>query len=472
MMEQNDHSNDVAIRHLLSEYEALVSAGDQDLLGYNDFINLIDHFETTHIIDKALEIIDLAISKYHFIPDFYIKKAQLLLSIKNIDDAMDALYLASHLKTSEHEVNLLKANCLLLEKKFEEAYLIVLNILDQGAVPDKMKASIMAATIHYKVGDFHAMFNSVKYVLDRDSSNEVALEKFLQWMEGQRGYQKAISYLNKLLARDPYSYLAWYILGQAYWYVGEYENALVAYEYSYIIEPKFEAGYKECADLALQMCDYQMAQKVYQEAIDQIGVDAELLLCLGECHLKLGEWEQAISQIKKSIRLDAFNDESYFSLGLAYFGNENYDRAIHQFQKAINLDDSREEYLISIAKSYHKLGDLDKANYYFSKATDLADDQPETWFEHAKFLFEVDEAAKALEILDEGDEFTYSAELAYLKVVCLLNQGHRESGLDLLKEVLTDEYDSNTILFDLDPELKSDQELIGLINFYKVEENG
>jgi tetratricopeptide (TPR) repeat protein len=52
-------------------------------------------------------------------------------------------------------------------------------------------------------------------------------------MESQRSYHQGIEYLKVLLDKDPYADLAWYNLGQALSCIGEYDDALSAYEYSF-----------------------------------------------------------------------------------------------------------------------------------------------------------------------------------------------------------------------------------------------
>jgi len=296
------------------------------------------------------------------------------------------------------------------------------------------------------------------------------MEKLWFYMESQRSYHQGITYLNQLLDNDPYAYMAWYNLGQAYSCIGEYENSLAAYEYSFLIHPSFELGYKDCADLAFQMCRYRFALKVYLEALDNIGPDSELFACIGECYYKLKEYRLARLNYRKSNKLDPYNDEVHYYLGLCYAAEHKYDIALQHYYKALKIEDSREEYFAATAEAFYKQGDADKADYYFKKATDLGGDIPEIWLSYVKFLYEIEEFDRAFDVLEEADEYTYSSELLYYKVLVLIAQDDKEEACEVLKEALSEDFDNHVILYRLNPELKKDQEITSIINYFFSED--
>src|SRR5690625_6815507 len=78
-------------------------------------------------------------------------------------------------------------------------------------------------------------------------------------------FEESIELHKHIINEDPYSYMAWYNLGQAYSCVGQYEKALAAYEYSYLIEPGFELGYQDRGDLFFELGRYKEALECYNE---------------------------------------------------------------------------------------------------------------------------------------------------------------------------------------------------------------
>jgi tetratricopeptide (TPR) repeat protein len=155
-----------------------------------------------------------------------------LLALNNTSDAFDALDQALLLSPSENEVKLLKANCLISEKEYNRAFSLLCDVSLSGSYRDKLNATISKATIHEKLKDYQQMFHQIKLVLDEEPSNEAAMEKLVLY-----GVSTLISPRHRifegLLDKDPYADLAWYNLGQALSCIGEYDDALSAYEYSF-----------------------------------------------------------------------------------------------------------------------------------------------------------------------------------------------------------------------------------------------
>lgn len=465
-MEGNPNTNNHFITQLVTNFEAMSRSGDLSFLHEKDFFELIQYYEDEFNFDKALEVTDLAVERFGFIAELYIKKAQILMSLKNTSEAYEALDQAAVLSPVENEIMLLKANCLIMDRAYDEAFKILHEVMMSGSLSEMIKASLLKASAHEMLKDYNAMFSDIRFVLDRQPGNEPAMEKLWSYMESNRSYHQGITYLHTLLNEDPYAYLAWYNLGQAYACIGEYENAILAYEYSFIIQPGFELGYKDCADLAMQMCRYKFALQVYVEALENIGPDAELFANIGECYIQLKQYRQARLNLRKANRLDPYNDEVNYNLGLCFAAEQKWDIAIQHYYKALKIEDSREEYFAAVAEAFYKLGDPDKANYYFTKATDLGGDIPEIWLSHAKFLFEINEYDKSMEVLEAADDCTYSADLLYAGAACLLALDRREEAIDRLKEALVEDFESHRSLFQFNSELREDQEIISLVHYF------
>lgn len=469
-MDGNLNSNNNAVPNIVNEFEAMSQNGGLNLLLEKDFIELILYFEKELMLDKALEITDLALERFSYIPDLFLKKAQILMALNNTSEAFEALDQALLLAPAENEAKLLKAHCLILEKEYDHAFNMLSEIMLSGSYKERLSASLLKASIHEELRDYNQMFNHIRFVLDQEPSNEGAMEKLWSYMEAQRSYHQGINYLNQLLNNDPYAHLAWYNLGQAYSCIGEYENALSAYEYSFLIQPSFELGYKDCADLAFQLCKYKLALKVYLEALENIGPDSELFACIGECYLKMKEYRQARLNFRKSNRLDPYNDEVHYHLGICFAAEHKYDIALQHYYKALKIEDGREEYFAAAAEAFYKLGDVDKANYYYMKATEIGGDIPDIWLAHVKFLYEIEEYEKALEVLEEADECTYSAELLYFKVLTLIALQRMEEACDVLKEALSEDFECHRILFQANPSLKKDHEITSIIHYFQPED--
>ncbi|MBK9043077.1 MAG: tetratricopeptide repeat protein [Saprospiraceae bacterium] len=173
--------------------------------------------------------------------------------------------------------------------------------------------------------------------------------------------------------------LAWYNLGHAWSCIGEYEKALEALEYSYLINPQFEQAYLDCAELSLQLGQYEKAYRCYHEANDIFGPDTEMIVYMAECLTKLNRHSEAKELLKQSIAQDPYNDEVFFYLGECYTHESNWTKALDCYQEALELDEYREEFHLGAAVANENMGLLKKAEFHYNKAANLGQEQSLYW---------------------------------------------------------------------------------------------
>ncbi|HQW13095.1 MAG TPA: tetratricopeptide repeat protein [Saprospiraceae bacterium] len=456
--------------HLISDFESTSQGQHISTLSAKDFDDLILYYELEFIFDKALEVVEVALEHLGHQNDLLLKKARILVLLKDHTAAYETLEYLNAESANDNDVLLLKAQCMVAENNYDQAFALLKMPFRNGSSAEKITASMLKANIYEAQKDFNSMFGTIKYVLDKDPSNEAAMDKLWAYMESQRSYQQGIHFLNQLLDKDPYNYLAWFNLGQAYSCLGEYDNALSSYEYSYVINPDFEAGFRECAELAFELGKYKMALKVYLEILEIFGPDCDLFANIGICYLKLKQFKQARLNLRKAMRLDPYNDEVHYNLGMCFMSENKWEMGLQFFLRAISLEDSCEDYFVATAGAYYKLGDLDKANYYYIKATEKGSDQPEIWMEQVKFLYQIKEYQKALEVLEESETYTYSAELYYALTAVLIALDRKKEAMEQFKEALVDDFYAHRILFAFDKELSTDPEVTSVLHYYQPEE--
>ena len=106
---QHRIKRDPALFHLISEYENMSRKGHLSYFEDKDLFQLINYYEDEHALDKALEVVDLALNQYTYRSDFYTIKARLLLILGDVEEAMELLEYAENIAPFELEIKLLKA---------------------------------------------------------------------------------------------------------------------------------------------------------------------------------------------------------------------------------------------------------------------------------------------------------------------------------------------------------------------------
>ncbi len=464
------HSDqDHALISLVNEFETKSQEGSISFMAELDFQKLINYYEKELLFEKAIEVVDLALSQHHFSSDFRLRKAQLLLATRNSEKAMTALEEAALFAPCEVDIQILRAKILSSMGNHHEA-LRLLDSVKDGAVTEELAEIFLCESMVFEcVKAYDQMFESVKQSLTLDPDSEEALERIWACTEMSKRYKDSVTFHRQLIDRNPYSYFAWYNLGHAYNCLGEYDEAIEAYEFSFIINEEFELGYRESGDLCLQLCRFEKALSYYLEALENFGPDSDLLCNIGECYMQLKQYGKAKDYFSKSTKLDPYNDEVFYYLGQCFAREDRWLSAINAYFKAIEIEDQREEYYSDLAYAFSKVGEFAKAHYYYLKATEIGPEQCEIWKDHIALLIQLGEISKALEVVDEAEANTVGTELMYCRAACLFASGQRNQGMEALRNALNEDLDLSELIFELHPPLRDDLQVHHMISYFLSE---
>lgn len=467
-MEQRT-KRDLALINLVSEFESKYESGKIQYLEEKVFYQLIRYYEEENQLPKALDVVDLALEQFKYRSEFYISKARILFSLNELELCLQYLNDAESISPNETEILILKAKSLSKLKRFEEALSLLSKVKKYTMASELTDLYICESFILEMMKDYDTMYDVLKKAIFLDPKHEEALDRMLLCTELGRKYEESIVFFQHIIEMEPYSYLAWYNLGHAYNYIGEYEKGINALEYSFIINPNFESGYMDCAELCIQENQYERAYHIYEECNNIFGPDSEYITSMANCFIKMGKVEKTKYLLAKAIRLDPYNDEAYYLLGECYSKEKNWYSAINAYHKAVNIDERCEDYYFGLAKAYVQVENYTKAVYNFNKATKNGPEQSYYWSEYVSFLLKIGLYDEALDILDEAEEYTFGANLLYCRAITLFHKGKRQEGLIVLEEALLENFEEYTILFQIAPELEVDKEILSMIKYFRAE---
>ncbi|MCB0688714.1 MAG: tetratricopeptide repeat protein, partial [Saprospiraceae bacterium] len=434
-----------------------------------DFLKLINYYEKEFLFEKAIEVADYALNQYGFSADFHIKKAQLFLATRNSEKAMSILDQAEMFAPAELDIHILRAKIFSSLGQYTQALTLIDLIKEKANESELSEIYLCEAQVFECLKEYDKMFESLRQSLHFDPDNEEALERVWVCTELTKKYLESITFHKDVIDRNPYAYLAWYNLGHAYSCEGEYELAIDAYEYSFIINEEFELGYRECADLCFQTCKYEKALSFYLDALELFGPDSDLLANIGECYMEMQQYERAKDYFNKASKLDPYNDEVYYYLGLCHSKEDRWLSAINAYFKAIEIEDRREEYFSNLANAFSKVGEFAKAHYYYLKATEIGPEQCDIWKDHITFLIQLGELDKALEVVEEAEFHAVGTELIFCRAACYFAMEKRSDAMETLRSALIEDLDMANMIFDILPSLKDDIQVHHLISYYLSE---
>ncbi len=454
---------------LVSEFERDLEQGNQRFLKEKSYLQIVEYYGSIGDLDKALEVVDAAIEQHSYRSEFYILKAKLLIRTGDLNNAHEVLDRAAVIAPFEHEVKILRAKAFAMCGMSDEASEILSELKSISVESDLVEVLLCESYLYEYLREDDLMFKVLKKALKLNPNNEEVLERILVAVELGRKYDKSIKLHKKLLDINPYNYLAWYNLGHAYGSIGEYEEAIICMEYSYIVNSNFELGYLDCADYAYQIQDYCKALECYQDVIRIFGEDSEFLILAAECQLKLGQTKNAKLNLYKALKQDPYNEELYFHLANCYVNEESWYTAINAFHKAISIEEEREEFYLGLARAYVEIENIEKAIFFFEKSVLSGTEETIYWKEYTLFLIKQGKLQAAMDLLDRAEEYTFSVELMFCRASIYLLTGKDKEAYELLEEALLEDYNSHKIIFEIQPEFQVDSIVSSMISYYKGE---
>lgn len=456
-----------SIDELVHKFETSFSKGELPVSNEENLLNIISYYEKEKEYDKALDVVNLAIEQFKYQVDFYLAKTRLLLKKNKIKEAQEILKGAESLAPGEVEISILNAIICCEKYQYNAALQLLEQISEDVPVAQQARVKLCEAYVFEHMKDFDKMFQVLQEALAIEPENQEALEKIWVSVELSKKYEESIEFHHNFINNHPYAYLAWYNLGQAYSSTGEYEKAIEALEYSFLINEFFEMGYRDCADICLQIQNYAKGIQILYDIISKFGVDEETLVSISECHIHLNQYFQAKKILIKAVKLDPYNDEIYYLLGQCFSKEEKWHYAINAFKRALDLEDRREEFHAGLADAYIKTNNLKAALSHLVEATRLAPDQYIYWASLIKFFVETHQLIKVEKTLHKADQACGDTEILFLKGLYLYLNNDQKQALDIFAEGLKDHFEAHEVLKMVYPTILEEPEVKAILRYYQ-----
>ena len=457
-----------AIVELVSAYENMSEQGTVAYFEEKTFHKLIAFYKEDDQPERALEVVEHALTHHSFSADFYIKKAELLIDLQEEVKALRVLEHAAVFAPAEKEIDLLRAEALIYLGRSMEALAILENIKDYADSKTLSNVYTTEALVYESQEEYERMFYALKAALQENPANKEALERLWLCVELSKKYEASVELHDQILNADPYSHIAWYNLGHAHAYLGNYDEAIEAFEFAFVIDEQFECAYRDCAELCFELKMHKKALKFYLELLENFEPDSELFLRIGQCYLFSEDYPNAQNYFRRAIYLDPLNDEVYFHIGLCNVKEEKWITAITYFQKAINIEDQQEEYYFALAEAFNECGDDQQAEPNYQMATEIAPENAKYWVHYARFLMDQGAFEEGLDLLERAEDYAVGMELTYCKIACLFSMGRRNEGFYWLGEALSEDFAAHASLFEFLPELENDSAVLSMIDIYTM----
>lgn len=267
--------------------------------------------------------------------DLFIKRSELYLEEKNVEEAINDLEIALKVDTLKQDIYTRLSDLYLSVGKSEKAKNILTLCLYR--FPFNVKARVELAKLYLYVQMYS---EAMKEILNLEENNLQNADSYFVKaliLNETEMYDDAIKSLKKTIEYNSNHWEAYNLLGMIY---ARQENPI--------------------------------AMEYFNTAVRLFPDNSEIRFDAGYVFQQFGETEKAIAEYSEAINLDSLYYQAYFNLGYIYVNDlKDYNLALEYFNAAINCDSSAYKAYYNRGYTYEMSGDYKKAETDYRKALQI-----------------------------------------------------------------------------------------------------
>ena len=380
---------DKELYELAEQYEKAQRERMPIYMDADDLADLADWYAMRNKFQTALETTEYGLSLHPNNTALLVERAYLFLDTQRRGKAKEIVERIPDDFSSE--VKILKANILMGEGKLEEAEKLINTIKDKEELANIIEVAYLYNDMGYSQ-KASQWLEIGKGLYDED---EAYLAVVADCLYGERKFDEAAVYYNKLIDKNPYSAPYWFGLARCYFEQQQYDKAIDACDYAIISDDEFAEAYVVKGHSFYQLGNDKKALESYRKAEElQVLTHDFVYTFIAMGHISQNEWEQAYHYLKAAI--DSYEEKTiplamlYSNAALCLFKMGEKEKAYQYSRKAIGTDPNDvENYLIS-GRIYMEDGNPEQGIKQWARALKIAP-YPETWNEIGLICMEINQ---------------------------------------------------------------------------------
>ncbi|MBO9659056.1 MAG: tetratricopeptide repeat protein [Chitinophagaceae bacterium] len=468
-MKENSFQEDrEQMRELLRRYENLRNGRSSSFIEEESFEKLISYFEEREEIPKAYEAAEMAIEQYPYSATLLIRKADLLLTMRQYRDALDILDHASLLDSNDINIYILKTDAYLALDEQVKAVALLEEALQTFQGEERIELLFELSDVYDDYEEFDKVFDCLKVILDEEPTNEEALYKICFWTDFTGRNEEGIRLHQRIIDEHPYNELAWFNLAAAYQGLKLYEKAIDAYQYAITIEEKFDYAYRNMGDAYIRLRKYKEAIEALEKVTELSKPEVVIYEAIGHCYDRLKNYAQARFYYRKASHLNQEDSKLFYKIACTYYNEGQWESCVKQLDTAMKLQKLQPEYCLLMGECKFELGQIKDAIQHFSNAVRIKPKNAAGWQSLIRCLYKTEHLDEALEQVDVALRATGGKPIfLYYKTAILLAAGKNKEAVILLEEALHKAPKLLKKFFELSPASLQNQQIAALAARFK-----
>lgn len=457
-----------SIKELLSLFESLRTGAGSVFLEEEAFEKIIEHFDEEEDVAKAMEAANIGIEYFPFSASLLFKKADLLLAARKYNEALSVLEKAELLDANDLNLYILKTDVYLALDKQEKAVALLESAINHFDGQEKIELLFELADVYDDYEEFDKVFDCLLLVLKEEPTNEEALYKICFWTDFTGRNEESIRLHSAIIDQYPYSELAWFNLGAAYQGLKLYEKAIDAYQYSLVIDEKFDYAYRNIGDAYIRLKKYKEAIEALEKVLELSKPEEVIYEAIGHCYDRMRNYAQARFHYRKASHLNPDDSKLFYKIACTYYNEGQWSSAVKQLESALKIHRHQFEYNLLMGEAKLQLTHLKEAIQYFTNAVRIKPKNIAGWEALIRCLYQSEfynearqQAVAAIDITKGKPVFLF-----YLSAI-LLALGKSKEALLYLETAMQTSPKTLKKFIDLNPSLLQNGSVVDVIARYK-----
>ena len=464
MKEHPSREDNDELKELLRKYENLKRGRSHSFLDEEAFEKIIDYFDEKDDLKKAMDAAETASEQYPFSSSILLRKADLLISARRYNEALEILEHASTLGSTDINLYILRTDVFLALEQHDKAVEILEEALILFNGQEKVELLFEMADVYDDYEEFEKVFDCLKLILEEDPNNEEALYKICFWTDFTGRNEECIKLHKKIIDDYPYNELAWFNLAAAYQSLKLYEKALDAYQYAIVIDEKFDYAYRNMGDAYIRLRKYKEAIEALQKVIELSKPEALIYEAIGHCYDKLMNNVQARIYYRKATHINPDDSKLFYKIAFTYFNESKWESAAKQLETALRIHPSQADYNLLMGESKMQLGFYKDAIHYFSEAVSSRPKNSKGWEALIRSLYKSDNLEEAEDQVNAALNFTNNKpRFIYYRSLILFALGSSKEALLQLQKALDASPKLLKKFVELNPSILQNQQVVDII---------
>ena len=451
----------------VERYEAMLDRNDRYFFDVEEFELIIDHYLERNDARRAKEVLDLAYEQHPGSLDLLFCEAHLMMNMGRLNRALAVLDTIGRMEPLNEDVHLQKAGIhsqLRNYRKAVEHYKRALDLAEEGL--DDILLDL--AFEHENLEQFDRAIDCLERALEINPENEAALYELAYCFDLTDAHQTAVAFFRAFTDEHPYSFVAWYNLGNSLARLDRLEESNHALDLCLAIEERFTSASFSKARNLLVMGDLQGAIDTYQDTLEHDGPQAITFSYIGECYEKMERYEQALIHYDQSIALDPNWVDAWIGRGVVKDMQGRPQEAVKDLQVATRLAPGSGDAWFFLATALSHARHYPEALDAYGRLNALEPENLDGWLDHSDLLMEIKGPNAALQKLREAEMVhKLNSRYRYRMVSYLLKNGLMQQGMLELEEALMADHAGHTQLFEHFPLAAQLPQVIHLLDLYR-----